>query len=276
MQIVTRFFLSLFVLLAAGPAFAAGLAVPGQIGFQDPATPVMERLVHFHNAIFILIAIITVFVFLLMVWVAVRYNARANPEPATFTHNTKLEIAWTVIPTAIVLGIMYFSLPMLFYTEKIEKPDMTLKVTGYQWNWGFEYPDYDGLSFTAIMIPSAEIDTAQGQKRNLSVDNIVVLPTDTNIQVLVTAADVLHSFAVPAFGIKVDAVPGRLNESWIRITKPGVYYGQCSELCGKDHAFMPVEVHAVPKAEFEAWVATAKQKFAAAPPRGSYSIAFTE
>lgn len=274
MQTLSRLVIFFWAFLLASPAFA-GNAVPMQIGFQEPATPVMERLVAFHHGILILISIITAIVFALMVWVVVRYNARANPKPATFTHNTALEIAWTAIPTVIVLGIMYFSLPMLFYTDKIEKPDMTLKVTGYQWNWGFEYPDHDGLSFTSIMIPDAEIDPAKGQKRNLSVDNVVVLPTDTNIQVLVTAADVIHAFAMPAFGVKVDAVPGRLNETWMRITKPGVYYGQCSELCGKDHAFMPIEIHAVPKAEFEAWVATAKEKFAAAP-RGSYVIALKE
>ncbi len=275
MKIISRFLLSLSALIASSPAFADGFAVPGQMSFQDPATPVMERLVHFHHALLILISVITAIVFFLLVWVVVRYNVRANPTPATFTHNTTLEIAWTVIPTVVVLAIMYFSLPMLFYTEKIEKPDMTLKVTGYQWNWGYEYPDYDGVTFTSYMVPEKEIDLTKGQKRNLSVDNIVVLPTDTNIQVLVTAADVLHSFAVPAFGIKVDAVPGRLNESWMRITKPGVYYGQCSELCGKDHAFMPIEIHAVPKAEFEAWIAAAKVKFAAAP-SGSYAIALKE
>ncbi len=275
MQTFSRFFLSFWAFIVASPAFA-GNAEPGQIGFQEPATPVMERLVHFHHNLLILISVITAFVFLLLVWVVVRYNARANPKPATFTHNTALEIAWTAIPTAIVLTIMYFSLPMLFYTDKVEKPDMTLKVTGYQWNWGYEYPDQGGVSFTSLMIPADEIDVSKGQRRNLSVDNIVVLPTDTNIQILVTAADVIHSFAVPAFGIKVDAVPGRLNETWVRITKPGVYYGQCSELCGKDHAFMPIEVHAVPKAEFEAWIAEAKVKFAAAPIKGSYAIAFKE
>ena len=259
-------------MLLAGPAFAAELHGKDHIYFQPAASPVMERMTHFHNGLLVLITAISLLVLALLVIVAVKFNAKSNPVPATFTHNIKLEVLWTAIPTVIVFALLFFSLPLLYYGDRFEKPDMTLKVTGYQWYWGYEYPDYEGLTFLSNMIPDADLQP--GQKRTLSVDNVVVLPIDTNIQILVTASDVLHSFAVPAFGVKKDAVPGRLNETWVRITKPGIYYGQCSELCGKNHGFMPIEIHAVTKEEFEAWLTEAKAKFAdnnAAP--ATYQIA---
>jgi cytochrome c oxidase subunit II len=159
--------------------------------------------------------------------------------------------AWEIIP----------SFKLLYYSDRVENPEMTLKVTGYQWYWGYEYPDHGGINFLSYMVPDADIKTEEGQKRLLSTDNVVVLPVDTTIQILVTAGDVLHAFALPALGVKIDAVPGRMNETWVRITKPGVYYGQCSELCGKDHSYMPMEIRAVPKEEFEAWVEKAKEEF---------------
>ena len=145
--------------------------------------------------------------------------------------------------------------------DRVEDPEMTLKVTGYQWYWGYEYPDHDGLSFLSYMVSDDEIDTQKGQLRNLSTDNVVVLPIDTNIQIIVTAADVLHSFAMPSFGIKTDAVPGRLNETWVRITKPGTYYGQCSEICGTGHGYMPITVRAVSKEEFQKWIEFAQDEY---------------
>jgi cytochrome c oxidase subunit 2 len=253
MRLLIQFSAFLTALFLSLSAFADNVSGP-RLSLQDPASPVMERIHAFHNGMLILVSAICLLVLVLMIWVMVRYNDRANPEPATFTHNVKIEVIWTVVPAVIVLGILWFSLPMLFYAGKHDNPEMTLKVTGYQWYWGYEYPDYNDLAFNSNMIADADIDENIGQLRNLSVDNKVYLPTDTDIQIIVTASDVLHSFAVPAFGIKTDAVPGRLNETWVRITKPGVYYGQCSELCGTNHAFMPIEIHAVPKPEFLAWV----------------------
>ncbi|MBU0800701.1 MAG: cytochrome c oxidase subunit II [Alphaproteobacteria bacterium] len=246
----------------AFPALAAGGPVPGALGMPEAATPVAERIHDFHNLLLWIITAITVFVMILLLIIIVRFNSKANPKPAQFTHNVGLEVAWTVIPVIILIIIAVPSLKLLYYGDRTHTPEMTLKVTGYQWYWGYEYPDHEGLSFMAYMVPDDQIDASKGQHRLLSTDNEVVLPIDTDIQILVTAADVLHSFAVPAFGIKTDAVPGRTNETWVRITKPGVYFGQCSELCGKDHGFMPIQIRAVTKEEFEAWLITAKEEFA--------------
>lgn len=236
---------------------------PTQLGLEAAATPQMERIASFHDDLLMwIITGIVIFVTALLVWVVIRYNAKANPEPSKTTHHVMLEVVWTVVPVLILIIIAIPSFKMLYYLDRTEEPEMTLKVTGYQWYWGYEYQDHDGLNFLSYMIPSEEIDESKGQKRLLSTDNAVVLPVDTNIQILVTAADVIHSFTVPAFGIKKDAVPGRMNETWVRIEKPGTYYGQCSEICGKDHAFMPIEIKAVPKEEFEKWVVEAKEKFA--------------
>lgn len=242
--------------LISGAAFAAG-PVDWQLGFQEAASPVAERIHWFHNVMLMpIITFVTLFVFALLAIVIVRFNAKANPKPALFAHNTPIEILWTVIPIAILIVISVPSMKLLYYSDRTAEPDMTLKVTGYQWYWGYEYPDQNGINFMSYMIPDEEIDAAKGQKRLLSTDNAVVLPVDTNIQILITAADVLHSFAVPAFGVKLDAVPGRINETWVRIEKEGVYYGQCSELCGKGHAYMPIEIHAVSKEAFADWVTT--------------------
>jgi cytochrome c oxidase subunit 2 len=243
----------------AFPALAAGPA-PWEINFQPAATPVAERIHEFHMLLLYIITAIVLFVMALLLIVVVKFNHKANPKPSHFTHNIGLEVAWTVIPVLILIVVAVPSMKLLYYGDRTHNPEMTLKVTGYQWYWGYEYPDAEGLSFTAYRVPDNEV---QGdQVRLLSTTAPVVLPIDTDIQILVTAADVLHSFAVPAFGIKTDAVPGRINETWVRITKPGVYYGQCSELCGKDHAFMPIEVHAVTKEEFAAWLEQAKKQYA--------------
>jgi len=222
--------------------------------FQEAASPVAERLHSFHTMLLVIITAIVVFVTGLLLYVMIRFNEKANPVPSKTTHNVMLEVLWTMIPVLILVVVAVPSYKLLFYMDRAEKPEMTLKITGYQWYWGFQYPDYNDLEFTSVMVPEKDLKPAQGQVRLLSTDQPVVLPVDTDIQLLVTAADVLHAFAMPAFGVKTDAVPGRTNESWVRITKPGIYYGQCSELCGKDHAFMPVEVHAVTKAQFKAWI----------------------
>lgn len=256
------FLLALALITLSSTGFAAdSIARPWQMGFQEPASPTAVEIQNFHNMLLWIISGISLFVLLLLVYVVVRFNKRANPTPAKFSHNVLIEVIWTVIPIVILIIIIVPSMKLLYFTDRVENPEMTLKVTGYQWYWGYEYPDHDGINFLSYMIPDDEIDYEAGQNRLLSTDNVVVLPTDTNIAIQVTAADVLHAFALPALGIKIDAVPGRLNETWVRITKPGVYYGQCSELCGKDHSYMPIEVHAVPKEEFEAWVTNAKAEF---------------
>lgn len=239
--------------------FAFDVAMAGQptewaMGFQEAATPTKERMEEFHNMLLYVIFGIAIFVLLLLIYVVLRFNSKVNPEPSTVTHNVTLEIAWTIIPVIILLIIAVPSFKLLYYADRIENPDMTIKVTGYQWYWGYQYPDHGDIEFSSYMVSDDEIDTSKGQVRLLSTDNPVVVPVNKNIQVILTAGDVLHSWAVPALGVKQDTVPGKLTETWFRITKPGVYYGQCSELCGKDHGFMPVEIHAVSEEEFASWV----------------------
>ncbi len=241
--------------LLAAPALAqtVGMAHDWQLGLQDPASPTKEKMEVFHNHILLPMAFgISIFVMLLLAYVMIRFNAKNNPEPSKTTHNTMLEVVWTLVPVLILVVIVIPSMKLLYFGDRTHDADMTLKVTGYQWYWGYEYPDNGGVNFMANMVPDAEIK--EGQHRLLSTDNVVVLPVDTNIRILVTASDVLHSWAVPAFGVKMDAVPGRLNETWTRIEKEGTYYGQCSELCGVNHGFMPIEIKAVSKAAFADWV----------------------
>ena len=250
-----------YLTLAALPAFA-NEPTPWQLGLQPPVSPSALRINEFHDMLLWIIFAIAIFVLLLLVWVIIRYNSKANPEPADFTHNVLIEVIWTVIPVIILIIIAIPSFKVLYYNDHVENPDMTLKITGYQWYWTYEYPDHDNITFSSYMIADEDIDTEKDQRRLLSTDNVVVLPIDTNIALQITAGDVLHAWTIPAFGVKLDAVPGRLNETWVRIEKPGTYYGQCSELCGKDHSYMPIEVRAVTKEEFEAWLVTAKEEFA--------------
>lgn len=248
-----------YITLASFPAIA-GEPKPWQLGFQDPASPSALRINEFHDMLLWIIFAIAIFVLLLLVWVVIRYNSKVNPEPSDFTHNVLIEVIWTVIPVVILIIIAIPSFKVLYYNDSVENPEMTLKITGRQWYWDYEYPDHDGIAFSSYMIADDEI--TEDQRRLLSTDNVVVLPIDTNIALQITAGDVIHSWTIPAFGVKLDAIPGRLNETWVRIDKPGTYYGQCSELCGKDHAYMPIEIRAVTKEEFEAWVVTAKEEFA--------------
>jgi cytochrome c oxidase subunit 2 len=194
-----------------------------------------------------------------------RYNRKAKPTPSETTHNVPLEIIWTIIPIGILVVIAIPSFQLLFYQHKMPAFDMSLKVTGYQWYWGYEYPDHGDINFLSYMIPDDQIDESKGQKRLLETDNPIVLPVGKNVELLITAADVLHSWTVPSLGVKRDAVPGRLNQTWVRIDKPGIYYGQCSEICGTGHAYMPIMIKAVTPEEFDAWVETAKEEFAMAP-----------
>lgn len=255
------FFITLFSTVPLLSAIADDASQPTRISLQEPATSQMERIINFHGGLLTLISLITLFVTVLLIWVIIRYNSKSNPKPSKTTHNVPLEIVWTLLPALTIAIIAFPSFKMLYYLDRSEDVEMTLKVTGYQWYWGYEYPDYDGLSFTSYMIPEDEINEDAGQRRLLSTDNAVVLPINTNIELQITSADVIHSFAVPAFGIKKDAVPGRLNETWIRIEKPGTYFGQCSEICGTNHAYMPIEIRAVTKEEFKEWLKKAKKEF---------------
>lgn len=248
----------------AGKALAAiGAPHPWQIWYQSPATPVAVREFGLHHAVLYVITAIVIFVTGLLLTVIFKFNAKANPTPRQFAHNTTLEVAWTVIPAVILIFIAIPSWRLIYYQDHTTKPELTLKVTGYQWYWGYEYPDQGDVSFLSNYIHDKDIDPAKGQVRLLSTDNPVVVPIDTNIQVLVTSSDVIHSWSVPALGVKLDAVPGRTNETWMRITKTGTYYGQCDQLCGQNHSFMPIEVRAVTKDAFQAWVKDPAHK---APP----------
>lgn len=284
---MTARFLSfaLFALVAAFAFPAMALAAsadaqPWQIGMPPAASPSARHVHAFHDMLLWIIFGVAIFVFVLVFWVCVRYNAKANPKPSVFSHNVLIEVVWTVVPVLILILIAIPSFKLLYYTDRVENPEMTLKVTGRQWYWDYEYPDHDDLAFSSYMIQDADIDVSKGQKRLLSTDHPVVLPVDTNIQILITAGDVIHSWAVPAFGIKLDAVPGRTNETWVRIEKPGIYYGQCSELCGKDHSYMPIEIHALSKEDFEAWLEQAKKDLAFHAPleggRGALQFAYLE
>lgn len=249
------------IITASGNAFA-GQPKPWQMGLQEAASTVMERITEFHNLLFIIITGIVLFVMALLIYVIIRFNEKANPVPSTRSHNTMLEIVWTAVPIMILVAIATPSIKLLYFMDKNPDAEMTLKITGNQWYWSYEYPNNGGFEFDSYIVD--EDDLKEGQPRLLTVDNEVVLPVDTDIRLLVTASDVIHSWAVPAFGIKIDTVPGRTNETWVRITKEGSYTGQCSELCGVNHAFMPIFVKAVSKEAFKAWTVEARKEFAKA------------
>ncbi len=233
---------------------SAGAAEPRPwgLGLQEPATPVMERLHEFHNLLLIIIIAIVAVVLGLLVFVMWRFRASRNPTPSRTSHNTLIEIIWTAVPVLILLVIAYPSFRLLYFMDRVEDPELTVVVTGYQWYWSYELPDQQIRPFNSYMLRDDEI--GEGQVRLLSVDRPLVLPVDTNVEVLVRGADVLHSWAVPAFGVKKDAVPGRTNHTWVNILHEGTYYGQCSEICGIGHGFMPIEVEAVSREDFDAWV----------------------
>jgi cytochrome c oxidase subunit 2 len=247
----------------AGSAFAQafeGTSQPWQMGLREAASPTMERINDFHNFLLIITTIIVVIVLLLMVYIMMRFRASKNPNPSKNTHNTMLEVLWTVIPILILVVIAVPSFRLLYFADRTVDAEMTIKAIGNQWFWSYEYPDSDNLTFDAVIVE--EEDLEDGQLRLLTTDNDVVLPINTKIRILTTATDVIHALALPNLGIKLDAVPGRINETWIEIDKAGVYYGMCSELCGSGHAFMPIMVRAVSKADYAKWVEEAKEEFA--------------
>lgn len=243
--------------VSATSAWAQNMPTPSfpekwQLNLQTPASPIAEQMYDFHTFLLWITTAISVFVLGLLIWCAIRYNAKANPIPSKNSHNTLLEIVWTAVPVILLVIIAVPSYRLLFDMDRIENPELTVKVIGNQWYWTYEFPD-DEIVFDSLPLPEDEIDIAAGQHRLLEVDEPLILPVDTNIRILFTATDVIHAWTIPAFGVKLDNVPGRTNETWTRITVPGKYYGQCSELCGIDHSYMPIVVHAVSKEEFEAW-----------------------
>ena len=243
-------------------AFAElGQPAPWEYKLQESGSPVMDHIEWFHNWLLVIVTIITLFVLGLLITVMVKFNAKANPVPSRTTHNTLIEVAWTLIPVMILVGIAIPSFRLLFQELDIPKADLTIKATGKQWYWSYAYPDNGKFEFDSLLACD-ETRTKCQPPRLLSVDNEVVVPVNKIIRVETTGADVIHSFAVPAFGIKIDAIPGRLNETWFQATKTGMYYGQCSELCGKDHAYMPIAVRVVTDQEFATWIEAAKKKYA--------------
>ena len=258
-----------FVSSAAAEA-PVGIATPGQMGFQTAVTSLAEEIHSFHDLLLWMCVIISLFVLGLLVYVAVRFNEKANPVPSRTTHSTTLEVAWTIIPVLILVVMAIPSFRILTHQLTLPEADLTIKVTGKQWYWSYDYPkDQGDFGFDSILKTGA--DLKEDDIRLLSVDNEAVVPVNKIVRMQITGADVIHSFVVPAFGIRMDAVPGRLNETWFKAEREGLYYGQCSKLCGKDHAFMPIAVRVVSEQNYQAWVADAKKKFAATPSSNDFA-----
>ena len=250
------------LLFFSNNSFAKGQPTEWQIGFQEAGSPLMQRLIDLHDFVFWIITAITIFVFLLLAYVCVKFSAKNNKKPSTTTHHSLLEVAWTIIPVIILVAISIPSFRLLYDQNDFSKIDMTIKATGYTWYWSYEYPDHDGLAFDSIMLEDEELE--EGQPRLLSTDYQLVVPVNTNIKMQITSdpAGVIHSWAVPSLGVKMDAIPGRLNETYFNVKEPGMYYGQCSELCGIGHGFMPISIKAVTPDEFGSWLDEAKEEFA--------------
>ena len=233
-----------------------GQPTPRGIGLQPAASPLKHQAHIFHDAILMpIITAICVLVLGLIIWIVIRYNAKSNPVPAKWSHNTLIEIIWTVLPVMILVGISLFSFRLLFAYHDMPEPDLTVKVTGNQWNWAYEYPDQGVAEYISNMLPEEEAK-AKGVPYRLAATEPMVVPVGKTVQLVITASDVIHAVALPAFGLKTDAVPGRINTTWFKAERTGVFYGQCSELCGVDHAFMPLEIRVVTQAQFEQWIAS--------------------
>ena len=231
-----------------------------QLGFQKPASDVMRNVYDLHNFVLIMMTAITIFVLFLIFYVVFRFRRKANPVASKTTHNTFIEILWTGIPVIILIFMAIPSFKLVYQQDVIPETDMTIKVIGHQWYWEYQYPEHGDLSFESYMVPDDELE--EGDIRLLTVDNHLVLPANKNIHVLVTGGDVLHSFAMPSLGVKKDAVPGRLNETWFNIDEPGIYRGQCSEICGTGHGFMPIVIEALNETDFNNWIIEQKNKLA--------------
>ncbi len=261
------------LLASAGAAFAGmGEPTPWETGLQDAATPVMDNISWFNDFLLWIIAAITCLVFVLLLVVIVRFSARSNPVPSRTTHNTMIEIVWTVVPVLILVTIAVPSFRLLFYQTHIPKADLTVKASGKQWFWSYSYPD-EKFEFDSLLVQDK--DLKPDQPRLLTVDNDMVVPVNKTVRVLTTGADVIHSWAVPSFGVKMDAIPGRVNETWFKAEHTGTFRGQCSQLCGRDHAFMPIVVHVVTDQEYAAWLSDAKKKYASTD-NGPVAVAAAE
>lgn len=249
-------------LAAAGPVWAAE-PKPWQIDLPAPVTPIAEQMWVFHTYWLLpIITVITLFVLALLLYTCYRFRESRNPTPSKTTHNATLEVVWTLVPVLILVVIAFPSMKLLYATDRTEDADMTLKAIGHQWYWSYEYPDHGNFTFDAFLAArTAEEAEELGVRRLMDTDNLVVVPVDTKIRLIITASDVLHAWAISDFGVRMDAVPGRLNEAWFKATKTGTYYGFCSELCGTDHAFMPIAVKVVEQEEFEEWVAWAQENY---------------
>jgi cytochrome c oxidase subunit 2 len=260
---LTAVAVTICALMAGLGAVWAGDGKPSdwQMNFQQSATPVMDDIVRFHTGLLYTIVAIAGFVLVLLLIVIVRFNARSNPTPSRTTHNTMLEVAWTVIPVVILVAIAVPSFRLLFLQLNTPQADLTVKATGKQWFWTYSYPDNGKFEFDSVMIRDVTKLRAD-QPRLLGVDNEMVVPVNKTVRVITTGAEVIHAFAVPSFGVKIDSVPGRINETWFKATREGIYYGQCSELCGKDHSAMPIAVRVVSEQAFATWVDEAKRKWA--------------
>lgn len=249
-----------------------GQPVPGGTGFQPAATELARELQWLDGLLLVIITVIVLFVTALIAWTVVRHNAKANPTPARFSHNTPIEITWTVVPILILVFIGAFSLPVLFKQQEIPEAELTIKATGYQWYWGYEYPEHD-FGFESFMLAREELAEYgyTDEQFLLATDTAMVVPVDTTVVVQVTAADVIHSWTIPAFGVKQDGIPGRLAELWFSAEKEGIYFGQCSELCGKDHAYMPITVKVVSKEAYQEWLDTAIAAYNGTPRSTQYA-----
>jgi cytochrome c oxidase subunit 2 len=261
-----------FISLTFASQAAVALPVDWQTDMQSSASPVMDRIEDFHRLLLIIITAITLFVLALLVWIVLRYRAGANPVPSKTHHNTLLEVAWTLIPVLILVVIAIPSFRLLYFEADMPHPDLTIEAIGKQWFWTYEYKSYGGFQYDSQGL-SDDAAKKTGEPRLLGVDNVIVVPVNKVVQVLTTGADVIHAWTIPQFGVKIDAIPGRINSTWFRATRLGTYYGECSELCGARHSMMPIEVKVVPQAEFDTWVSAAKKKYAATGPAIEFAAA---
>jgi cytochrome c oxidase subunit 2 len=272
-----RLLAALMVLVGAPGGVAMAQAVgaprPWEMNLQPAFGPVKAEQIWLHNFVLVIITLITLFVGALLVWVMWRYNAKRNPVPTRTAHNTVLEILWTVLPVLILVLMAIPSFRLVYYEDRTHDADLTIKVTGHQWYWEYTYPDNNNIDFSSYIIPDDQLKP--GQPRLLTVDNPLVVPVGKNIRVLETSTDVIHSWFIPPLGVQRYAIPGRTIETWFRVDKPGTFYGECNQICGKDHSRMPIVVHAVPEQEFSAWLTEAKTKFSDAAP-GSERFAAAE
>ena len=266
-------FLYAFTAIFASSVAYANQPREWQLGFQKAASESMHDIVWFHDYMLVPITVaISVFVLFLILYTCVRFRQSKNPNPSTTSHNTFIEVVWTLVPCLILIVIAVPSFKVLYSQDKIPPADVTVKAIGYQWYWGYEYPD-ENVAFDSYMINDEDLQP--GQPRLLTVDNEIVVPVNKNVKVMITAGDVLHAFALPAFGVKRDAIPGRINETWFKAERTGTFYGQCSELCGIKHAFMPITVRVVTDDEYAEWLADAKVKFAKDPVEQKIELAKT-